>query len=109
MSTAQTRRLPLDRQAIERNEQSPYLRVKIDRSEQHSQFVDYLHRLGCTVDECGAGIFDVRVTHPRTVEDEKAAIAEWCAAWSSVHSAQALITGTTPAGPVNRTRARTAA
>ena len=109
MSTAQTRRLPLDRQAIERNEQSPYLRVEIDPCEQHSQFVDYLHRLGCTVDECGAGIFDVRVTHPGTVENEQAAITEWCAAWSGVHSAQALITGTTPAGLVNRAPARTAA
>jgi hypothetical protein len=109
MSTAQTRRLPLDREAVERNEQSPYLRIEIDPCEHHSRFVDYLHRLGCTVDERGTGIFDVRVTHPGTVEDEQAAVAEWCASWSSVHSAQALITGTTPAGLVNRPRAHTAA
>jgi hypothetical protein len=92
MSAVQPRRLPLDRLETE-HEQSPYVHVKVDRSEQHSRFINHFHRLGCTVNDRGAGIFDVRVTYPETVDDEAAAIAEWCASWSTVHPPSALVMG----------------
>ena len=62
------------------------VRIQIDQSERQDGFVDYLHRLGCTVSDCGAGRFDACVTYPETVDDEAAAIAEWCAAWSLAHA-----------------------
>jgi len=53
----------------------------------HEGFVDYLLRLGCTVVEYGNGALDVSVTYPETVDDEAAALTEWCASWSAAHPA----------------------
>jgi hypothetical protein len=86
MSAAQPRRLVLlDHHSLEREER-PHMRVQIDDLELHDRFIDYLQRLGCTVNVRGAGTFEVSVTYPETVDDEAAAIAEWSASWSDLHA-----------------------
>jgi hypothetical protein len=86
--------VPLDSEYVE-DEPRADLRVQVDPRAQHG-VVDYLHRLGCSVDDRGGGILEVRVSYPETVEDEEAAIAEWCASWSAAHGpVRAVVTGTT--------------
>ncbi len=52
----------------------------------HESFVNYLLRLGCTVNDLGEGRFEVSVTYPETVDDEADAITAWCAVWSQAHA-----------------------
>ena len=59
--------------------------VEVGPDGPHDGFVDYLLRLGCTVVDRGGGRFDVCVSYPETVDDEAAALAEWCASWSRAH------------------------
>jgi len=60
-------------------------------------FVDYLLRLGCTVVEYGDGALDVSVTSPETVDDETAALTEWCASWTAAHPAEPAVVALRPA------------
>ena len=67
--------------------------VQLQQIDKSDQFLDFLRRLGCTVVESDADVFDVSVAHPETVEDETAAIMEWCTTWSSAHApASAVVT-----------------
>jgi hypothetical protein len=47
--------------------------------------IDYLLRLGCTVTPRDDGRLDVSVTYLDTVDDEEAALAEWCGSWAAAH------------------------
>lgn len=54
-------------------------------------FVDYLHRLGCTVETLEDGLLSVFVTFPEAVVDEAVALREWCESWSRGGRAALLV------------------
>lgn len=45
-------------------------------------FVNYLHKLGCSVTRREHGRLFAVVTFPETVDDEAVALREWCESWS---------------------------
>jgi hypothetical protein len=72
------------------------VQIHLDEPPRES-FVDYLLRLGCTVVEYGNGAFDVSVTYPETVDDESAAVSEWCASWTAAHPTAPAVVALRPA------------
>jgi hypothetical protein len=54
-------------------------------------FLDYLHRLGCSVETYDDGLFGVFVTFPETVDDEAESVREWCESWSQGGRAALLV------------------
>lgn len=54
-------------------------------------FVEYLHRLGCSVEKRGNGRLIAFVTFPETVDDEPAALREWCESWSRAGRAAVVV------------------
>jgi hypothetical protein len=58
------------------------LEIEISPAHALDAFVDYLHRLGCSVESRGNGRLIAFVTFPETVDDEPAALREWCRSWS---------------------------
>lgn len=47
-----------------------------------ANLVDYLRRLGCTVEARDDDRIFAFVTHPETVDDEPTCLREWCESWS---------------------------
>ena len=58
------------------------LEIEISPAHALEEFVEYLHRLGCSVESRGNGRLIAFVTFPETVDDAPAALREWCRSWS---------------------------
>jgi galactose-1-phosphate uridylyltransferase len=56
--------------------------IEVDPASATDIFVDYLGRLGCSVERRGHGRVSALVTFPATVDDEARSLREWCESWS---------------------------
>jgi hypothetical protein len=51
-----------------------------------TEFVDYLSKLGCTVNRLDERRLEVSVEYPDTVEDEQVSLVEWCGSWAAART-----------------------
>jgi hypothetical protein len=51
-----------------------------------TEFVDYLNKLGCTVNRLDESTLEVSVEYPDTVEDEHVSLVEWCGSWAAART-----------------------
>jgi hypothetical protein len=56
--------------------------IEVTPTEATDALVDYLRRLGCTVQPVERGRVSTSVTYPETVSDESRCLGEWCRSWS---------------------------
>jgi galactose-1-phosphate uridylyltransferase len=56
--------------------------IEVDPACATDIFVDYLGRLGCSVERRGHGRVSAFVTFPETVDDEARSLRKWCESWS---------------------------
>jgi hypothetical protein len=60
--------------------------LKLNPGTARRELIDYFLRLGCTVTELEDGRLDVSVTYLDTVDDEEAALNEWCESWTTANA-----------------------
>lgn len=68
--------------------------IEITPPDATETFVDYLRRLGCTVELIQGGRVSTFVTFPQTVDDERSSLREWCGSWSRGNRRAVCIEGT---------------
>jgi hypothetical protein len=65
--------------------------IRFSAETNDKQLVDYLLRLGCTVDAVDAQHLHVRIRYPDTVEDETRAVRDWCTTWENAGNGDLLV------------------